>query len=44
MTPLRLAAGFHLGGQLPFVLVDHDDDDGDDDDGGGARFLDLSFF
>ena len=36
MMPLRLAAGFHLGGQLPIVLVDHDDydDDQDDDDDG----------
>ena len=29
---LRLAVGFHLGGQLPFVFVDHDDDDDDDEE------------
>ena len=32
MMLLRLAAGFLLGGELPFVFVDHDDDDHDEDD------------
>ena len=32
MMPLRLAVGFLLGGELPFVLVDQDKSDTSDND------------
>ena len=36
MMPLRLVAGFLLGGELPFVFVDHDEDDDDAVEAGGG--------